>query len=204
MESSASTRQRGPATHERRDQIIRAADEYFRHYGYNKTSVSDLAKEIGVSSAYVYRFFDSKQAIGEAVVAMTLGRIHTVLRDIAAGKQSAAQRLRLVFSVLAQRSLELFFHERKLHDICATAVAERWGPVATHKAVILEVVRNVVSDGRASKEFERKTPLDETCLAICETLMPFAHPVLLEQRAPEELELSTLAVTNLVLRSLSP
>ena len=67
--------QRGPAEHERREQIIRAADEHFRHYGYAKTTVADLAKAIGVSAAYVYRFFESKQAIGEAVCAMTLARI---------------------------------------------------------------------------------------------------------------------------------
>src|SRR5262245_27851262 len=106
--------QRGPADHERREQSIRAADEYFRRYGYNKTSVTDLGKEIGVSSAYVYRFFESKQAIGEAVCSQTLGRIQSRLDEIANGSQSAAKRLRLVFESLTQASLELFFSERKL------------------------------------------------------------------------------------------
>ena len=59
--------QRGPAEHERRDQIVAAAREHFRHYGYNKTTVADLAKAIGLSTAYIYKFFDSKKAIGEAV-----------------------------------------------------------------------------------------------------------------------------------------
>ena len=36
-------------------------------YGYAKTSVSDLARAIGFSKAYIYRFFESKQAIGEAI-----------------------------------------------------------------------------------------------------------------------------------------
>jgi len=196
--------QRGPAEHERRDQIIQAADEHFRRYGYNKTSVADLAKAVGVSSAYVYRFFDSKQAIGEAVVARTLGRIQSALRETAAGPQSAAQRLRLIFKLMTEQGLELFFRERKLHDICVIATSERWSPVMAHIAVMLEVVTKVLTDGRASGEFERKTPLDEASLAICEALMPFAHPILLQQRTRAELELSTAAVTNLVLRSLSP
>jgi AcrR family transcriptional regulator len=32
--------------------------------GYGKTTVADLAKAIGFSKAYIYKFFDSKQAIG--------------------------------------------------------------------------------------------------------------------------------------------
>jgi AcrR family transcriptional regulator len=196
--------QRGPIEHERRSQIIQAADEHFRRYGYNKTSVADLAKAIGVSSAYVYRFFESKQAIGEAIVGMTLGRLDAALREIAESPQSASQRLRLIFKTLTKLGLELFFAERKLHDICVAATSNHWNAVSTHKAALLQVVQKVVTDGRESGEFERKTPLDETCLAIWETLMPFAHPVLLEQRSPEELELSVVAVTNLVLRSLAP
>jgi AcrR family transcriptional regulator len=196
--------QRGPIDHERRGQIIQAADEHFRRYGYNKTSVADLAKAIGVSSAYVYRFFESKQAIGEAVCGITLGRIDSALREIAQSPQSAAQRLRVIFKTLMQQGLELFFTERKLHDICITATSDHWAAVTAHKDVLLEVVQKIVTDGRAAGEFEHKTPLDETCLAIGEALMPFAHPVLLEQRTPEELERSVVAVSNLVLRSLSP
>src|SRR3546814_14696501 len=61
--------QRGPSDHTIRDQIIEAAHDHFSHYGYGKTTVSDLAKHIGFSKAYIYKFFDSKQAIGEAICA---------------------------------------------------------------------------------------------------------------------------------------
>jgi AcrR family transcriptional regulator len=46
---------RGPAEHSVRDQIVKAARECFAHYGYDKTTVSDLAREIGFSKAYIYR-----------------------------------------------------------------------------------------------------------------------------------------------------
>jgi len=207
MESTASIErgQRGPVEHERREQIIRAADEHFRRYGYNKTTVADLAKAIGVSGAYVYRFFESKQAIGEAVCAMTLARIDTELLELAAdSQQSAANRLRSLYRCLAERGIELFFKERKLHDLVVAAVENRWPPVLQHKAAMLQAAQVVVMDGRASGEFERKTPLDEICRAITETLEPFAHPMLLELKEPAELEASVVAVSNLVLRSLAP
>ncbi|MFP3617453.1 TetR/AcrR family transcriptional regulator, partial [Paraburkholderia sp. SIMBA_050] len=58
---------RGPADHDVRDQIVVAATEHFSRYGYEKTTVSDLAKAIGFSKAYIYKFFESKQAIGEMI-----------------------------------------------------------------------------------------------------------------------------------------
>ena len=207
MESlpSQTAGQRGPAEHERREQIISAADEHFRRYGYNKTTVADLAKAIGVSGAYVYRFFESKQAIGEAVCAMTLGRIDALLIEIATDTQgTATNRLRALYRCLAEKGIELFFKERKLHDLVLAAVEARWSSVMQHKAAMIEAVRRIVVDGRASGEFERKTPLDEICTAVFETLEPFAHPMLLELKEPDELETSVVAVSNLVLRSLAP
>ena len=65
--TSPATPSRGPADHAVRDQIVDAAGEHFSRYGYAKTTVSDLAKSIGFSKAYIYKFFDSKQAIGEAI-----------------------------------------------------------------------------------------------------------------------------------------
>jgi AcrR family transcriptional regulator len=201
---SSESGQRGPVDHERRDQIIRAADEHFRRYGYNKTTVGDLAKAIGVSSAYVYRFFDSKQAIGEAVCAMTLGRIDDQLRHTSIAPKSATDRMRALFHCLLDQGVELFLSERKLHDIVVAAVEGNWSSILVHRAVILDAVRRVVADGRASGEFERKTPLDEIGQAIVATMELFANPGLLEQKEQSELEARVVAVSNLVLRSLAP
>lgn len=196
--------QRGPADHERRDQIIKSADEHFRTYGYNKTSVSDLGKAIGVSNAYIYRFFESKQAIGEAICAMTLGRIVTAIDEVANGNESASVRLRLMYKVILEQGLNLFFQERKLHDIAICAVEEGWNTVHLYKQAKLDIIHKIISDGRSSGEFERKTPIDEVCVAILETLQSFAHPILLQQQEPEILRVNVVAVSNLVLRSLAP
>ena len=66
-----------------------------------------------------------------------------------------------------------------------------------------QLVESVVKDGRASGEFERKTPLNETCRSIMLALQLFAHPVMLEQILDTIDEDATL-MANLVLRSLAP
>jgi AcrR family transcriptional regulator len=194
---------RGPAEHARREQIIEAANEHFRHYGYAKTTVADLAKVIGLSTAYIYKFFDSKRAIGEAVCALCLMAIDADLRVIVEEDASASDKLRRYFKELSRSGVELFFHERKLHDIVVAAMEERWQSVDDHKRVMVELLQRIVRDGREAGEFERKTPLDETCQAILLALEPVCHPLLLEQHL-DTLEADVSALTNLVLRSLAP
>lgn len=200
---TSSLGQRGPADHERRQQIIRAANEHFRRYGYNKTTIADLAKAIGLSTAYIYKFFESKQAIGEAICAMTLGRIAAELRKIVKEPKSAADRLRLMYQCLARQGAELFFNERKLHDIAVTACAEKWRAVKDHQDAILELIRELVTTGREKGEFERKTPTEEACRAVLQTMWPFSQPLFLEQNL-DDLDERAVAVANLVLRSLAP
>ena len=201
--SSLSGGQRGPVEHERREQIIAAANAHFRHYGYDKTTVADLARSIGLSTAYIYKFFDSKKAIGEAACGLCLGEIASAIDAIAAERRPASERLRRVILELARRGSKLFFADRKMHDIVAAALAEKWQSVASHDAALLAVLRRTVQDGRDAGEFERKTPLEETCRAILLILEPIKNPTLLAQRL-DTLEADAAAIAALVLRSLSP
>ena len=55
--------------------ILDSAEKLFRHYGYAKTNVADVAKDLGMSPANIYRFFASKVEIHQAICARLL---HTV------------------------------------------------------------------------------------------------------------------------------
>ena len=50
-----------------RERILEVAERLFRLIGYQKTTVGDIAKELRMSPANVYRFFESKKAIHMAV-----------------------------------------------------------------------------------------------------------------------------------------
>jgi Transcriptional regulator len=197
------TGQRGPAEHQRREQIIRAADQHFRQEGYHQTSVADLARAIGFSTAYIYKFFDSKRAIGEAICAMTLGEIDDTLWAIAKGKGTAESRITVIFKTLAAQGRHLFFNERQLHETVVVALEERWHSIDEHLDALTQIIRHIVLDGRESGEFERKTPIDEVCLAIVKTMATFANPMLLKLEL-DHLEENAGAVARLVLRSLAP
>jgi AcrR family transcriptional regulator len=194
---------RGPAEHAVRDQIVTAAHEYFAHYGYAKTTVSDLAREIGFSKAYIYRFFESKQAIGEAIVCECLDEIFIKAREAVQSGRDANDKLRRFAKTVTSATLDVAFNDRKIYEVATHASSENWAPVQAYIERLQALLEDILKEGRESGQFERKTPIDETCRAIYYALLPFMDPVFL-QRTINLLPDAQTEVIGLVLRSLAP
>ena len=126
---------RGAPDHSIRDQIVAAATEHFRLYGYEKTTVSDLASAIGYSKAYIYKFFDSKQAIGEVICANSVQGILAAVEQSVAAAATASDQIRQMFRSLIDASITLFLADRKLYDIALVAVRDRWPLVTAFEEV---------------------------------------------------------------------
>ena len=201
--TSIASQSRGPVDHNVREQILEAAQEHFSRYGYEKTTVSDLAKAIGFSKGYIYKFFDSKEAIGEAICSKTLTGIVATVEAAVAGASTPTERFRQMFKVLVTTSVGLFFNDRKLYDIAAHAAGEHWPSCRAYRERIKQMLTEIVREGRESGEFERKTPLDETVQAIDLVVQPYVNPLLLQYNL-DVAEAAPVQLSNLVLRSLAP
>ncbi|QHP58998.1 TetR/AcrR family transcriptional regulator [Pectobacterium carotovorum] len=194
---------RGPSDHSVRDQVVEAAKERFGHFGYEKTTVSDLAKAIGFSKAYIYKFFDSKQAIGEVICASRLAMIMDIVNSAIADAPTASEKLRRLFRALTEAGSDLFFHDRKLYDIAAVASRDRWPSAAAHEEKLRQLIQQILLEGRQSGEFERKTPLDETADAVYLVMRPYIVPAQLQYNLDTAAS-SAVLLSSLILRSLSP
>ena len=201
--SSSTAPARGPADHEVRSQIVAAATEHFSRYGYEKTAVSDLAKAIGYSKAYIYKFFESKQAIGEMICANCLQEIVAEVRSAVAQTDQPPEKLRRMFKSITEASLRLFSGDRKLYEIAASAATEKWQAVLVYEEQMKGLLADILREGRQSGDFERKTPLDETAIAVYLVMRPFMNPLLL-QYSFDYIAEAPMHLSNLVLRSLSP
>lgn len=194
---------RGPLDHSVRDQVVEAATEHFGHFGYEKTTVSDLAKAIGFSKAYIYKFFDSKQAIGEVIcrnrLTLIMDAVHTAMADA----PSASEKIRRLFNALIVSGSDLFFHDRKLYDIAAVAARDNWPSAQAHEKALQQLIQQIITEGRKSGEFERKTPLDEATQAIYLVMRPYISPVQLQYNL-ETASFAATTLSSLILRSLSP
>ena len=176
--------------------------------GYQKTAVADIARELGMSPANVYRFFPSKSAINEAIAARMLGGVEAEVWEIARRAGPAGERLAEVLRTLHRRHLALFFTERRLHDMVTAAMAEHWDVVQHFIHATTTAIRHVLMDGMASGEFARVDP-ERTAKTVKQSVLAFMHPVMIaecvgrlstEEEMAEDLE----AMIAMLMRGLRP
>lgn len=165
--------------------------------------MNDLARSIGFSKAYIYKFFDSKQAIGEAICQTTLAVVLTAAEKELLKHVSSSEKFKGFFKTLVEKNVQLFFVDRRLYDIAAHASADRWLAAETHMEQLSAILRQIIMEGRENGEFERKTPIDETCRVIFQVMQPYLNPLMLQHNL-DTADTVPLEISNLVLRSLSP
>jgi AcrR family transcriptional regulator len=188
-----------------RARIMETAEALFRRLGFAKTAVADIAGELGMSPANVYRFFPSKSAIVEAICQRCLSELEEKAWVVARSPGAASIRLeRLVLEILAYHKENLLV-EQRVHDMVLVAIEDNWGAIRAHKDVVRSVMEVIVRDGIAAGEFE---PVDarETAKLMMRSLIVFEHPVLIAQclQDGEDLEAEARASVRFLLRAITP
>jgi AcrR family transcriptional regulator len=188
-----------------RARIVETAFELFRRLGFAKTAVADIASELGMSPANVYRFFPSKTAIVQAICQRCLGELDEKIWAVARGRGSGAEKLqRLVLEVIAHQKANLL-QEQKLNDIVLVAIEENWDAIRAHKDVYRNAIELILRDGVESGEFERIDP-HETAIFVFRALVAYCHPVLVAEavRDGRDLESEAPAMVRFLVRALNP
>ena len=183
--------------------IIEVAQELFRRVGYAKTAVADIARELGMSPANVYRFFPSKAAINEAIAEKYLIEIHRRLDAVVAENASAAERLEHFVLEQHRYNKSQFVTERRMHDMVACAMEENWAVVDAHIQAIQKMLAAIVADGIRRGEFRAELVPDEAAKAICSASTGVLHPALIAQFAHKDLEAEARDLVRFLLAALA-
>lgn len=163
-----------------RERILVVAERLFREIGYQKTTVGDIAKVLRMSPANVYRFFDSKKAIHQAVARGLMGEVEEAAQAIAARPGPAVGRFRELLSTIHHMNSERYVGDSKLHEMVAIAMEENWDVCDAHIQLIGEIIGLVIGQGAVSGEFEvTDVPLTAKC--TCMAMMRFFHPQMIAQ-----------------------
>ena len=85
---------------DKRQQILEAAVRVFAAQGYEKSRVGDVAREAGVAYGLVYHYFDSKEAVLEAVFREAWGRLLAAMTLAEQTAGTAPERLELVVKIV--------------------------------------------------------------------------------------------------------
>lgn len=188
---------------ETRERILVVAEEHFRRVGYGKTAIADIATELGMSPANVYRFFPSKAAICEEIARRLLNSCHDLLRVIVAEKDvPASERLARMTLTIHQFNKTQMFDERRLHDMVEAAITENWHVVKAHLETLVALFAEVIKDGMAAGEFVMRDPV-EAAWSFKQCHVTVFHPSLISQCALEfDLDEQTRRLTQFAIRAL--
>lgn len=175
MKSNAPDR---PDVHSR---ILAEAERLFRLLGYAKTTVADIAAACQMSTANVYRYFDSKATLNEEITEQVLSRLEEASRTIASEQGPAADRLKRLVLAQHRYTCEQYLQESRVHEIVIKAMDEQWAVIDAHIDRLRECFRTILLDGVKQGEFDaQEVKVHAEC--VFNAVIPFCHPQVVAER----------------------
>ena len=163
------------------ERIAPSAERLFRTYGYEKTTVAEVARDAGISPAYLYRFYPSKAAICEEVCAGVLTRLTELMWQEARSTLDPAAKLNRLFVRLVEENTRLLFEEERLLDIVRINLEQRCPAVDRFLDAMTQVARFIIEEGVLSGQFRSPHNIDDRAKAVAAVLALCSHPVLLHE-----------------------
>lgn len=137
----------------RRLGILQAARWCFLNFGFQKTSLDDIAKRASISRTLLYKTFKDKEDIFVAVFSHWLMARHPQALQAATGKGKAADRLLAVCRLMVMEPWTDMVGApmaAEFHDVC-----ERISPqiAQDHRQAVLDGVAAILGDPQAAEVF---------------------------------------------------
>ena len=161
--------------------IIEVAEKLFRHIGHSKTTVSDIADELGTSRANVYRYFPTRSSINHCVYARWAQRELEVMRDTVSRLDDAHAKLSHALIMLNRRIRQRIDHDPHAHALWMSAALENW---SINQLYFRELTASLVSVMLDDASFNSLPVPEMLSIAngVVTAMIAYLHPVLVEQR----------------------
>ena len=162
----------GSATRER---ILGAAEALLHRLGPAKVGVVDVARSLGMSHANVYRHFENKAALRDAVVERWLHTVSAPLAAIADAGSDAPGRLEAWLWGLIHAKRRKVLDDPEMFATYHLLAEAALGAVERHVAGLRAQIARIIRDGVAAGAFEATDP-DAPAGAVLNATLPFHHP----------------------------
>jgi AcrR family transcriptional regulator len=186
---------------QKRARIVDQASTLFRQFGPTKTTVSDIAVEMHMSPANIYKFFPSKDAIIQAGADQELIQMRANLQKIARSRRKPTERLLHVVLSIYQFHREYFRNERQIYKLVTAATENNWSCVCAFKKFLFDLVREIIDAGVVSGEF-RALDAVATTEVLLNSFTWITNPILLPQLEAKRVEAQARAQISLLERAL--
>ncbi len=86
------------ASPDERQRILDAAEELFRNEGFQRSSMDDLAKQLGMSKKTIYKHFRSKDELTKEIIQRTMNYLSLHVREILHADRPSVEKLAMLFT----------------------------------------------------------------------------------------------------------
>ena len=136
-------------------QILDAAEQRFRTYGYNKTTMAEIATDVGMSTANLYRYFKNKLDIAADCAKRCLdGRAEQLRAVVDQQNVKAADKLEQYFLTIARYTYTEAHDNIKINELVAHIIAERKDIVKLKNQREQAYIAEILAQGNTQGEFD--------------------------------------------------
>jgi AcrR family transcriptional regulator len=167
-----------------RHRIVETAEHLVRQFGHHKTTVVDISRAMSMSSANIYRFFASKDAIHEAICRRVFDDQVFAAMAVAGRHSCAENRLRALLLELARLNGERSRNDKRLQALLAVATSENWSIAADYADRIESILAGIVADGIKEGAFAGIDPRRAGRFAHA-AMLRYLHPALVGEYRTE-------------------
>ena len=186
-------------TLETRAEILDAAQNRFRTYGMKKTTMAEIAEDVGMSAANIYRYFDNKLDLAAACASRCMGERIDLLREVVRRPNLSASDKLLEFL----RASITFVHEQtcnqpKINELVDVVTHSRPELVQEKIESAQALYAEILAQGNNSGEFDIEDVL-ETARDLHAATVIFELPFFVGLYSEEEYqEMATSLIKTLV------
>jgi len=204
MKTHTSSHTNTPApTEDIRARILAAASERFSQFGYNKTTMAEIARDCGMSAANLYRFFKNKLDIGSNLACACLDAKLLLIKNVVQQTQRpAADRLHdVVLQILAYTHNE-WANNPRINEMVTAICDARLEIVNQYKLTKHDLIVELLEDGIRRDEFSIPD-VHDTAEAITTAITTFSVPLFMSLHSFEIFEKRAESVVRLMLTGLT-
>jgi len=161
-----------------KSEILQKCEERFSYYGFNKTTMAEIAKDCDMSAANLYRYFENKEEIGVSIAQQCMLQKDDMLREIIQRADLNAKEMLEIMVIDELRYLHSELTERaKISELIEFITQNHMNIVTSCYQKKKSFIAGVIAKGNASGEFNAPDIMEAAEIFFTAT-MRFWHPPL--------------------------
>jgi len=185
-----------------RQEILDAAHNRFLTYGFGKTTMAEIAEDVSMSAANLYRYFQNKQDIAAACADRCIcSRNDRVREAIRQSHLTATQRLHTFAIESYRHNAEMMKDTPKINELVESVSSHSPEMIQQKMKALVALIAEILAYGNETGEFA-VDDIVSTAETVYSALILFDVPIFVPLFNAEEFEEKANRVVDLIIEGI--